>query len=208
MRLQRPPREDEIFLPFPTARAVVPDATHFRSTWLSSSLQAIRALGHLDRYLELLPRHFHDSVLGTVAGMWLPIEVAIAHYRALDQLGLPRHGANAIGLEVTRKVHGTSLKLAVRLAQQAGVTPWTIFSQMHRLWDRVWVGGGLAVYKVGPKEAVVEAIRWRVAEIPYVRYTMPAVTLGIVEMFCQKAFVHDVPELASHSSLGMRVQWA
>ena len=206
--LHRPLREDDVFLPFPVPRARVPEATHFRSTWLSSTLQAVKSRGLIDRYLELLPSEHHEAVVETVAGVWLPIDVALAHYRALNLLGLSRNGSHQIGLEVTRKVHGTSLTLAVRLARQAGVTPWSIFAQMNRLWDRVWKGGGLAVYKVGPKEAIVEAIRWRCAEIPYVRQTMPAVTLGIVEMFCAKAFVHDVPELAGPASLGMRVQWA
>jgi hypothetical protein len=205
--MNRPPREDELFLPFPVPRARVPDATHLRSTWLSSSFHAVKARGLVGRYLEILPREHHDVMMSTVAGTWVPMEIALAHYRACSALGLSRAGSTEIGLEVTRKVHGTTLSLAVRLARQAGVTPWTVFAQLHRLWDRVWMGGGIAVYQVGPKEAVLEAIRWRCAEIPYVRQTMPAVVHGVVEMFCKKAYVHEAPELTSATSLGIRVQW-
>jgi hypothetical protein len=196
------------FVPFPVPRARVHPATHFRSTWLGSSLNALRDRGHFERYLTLLPAHYHAPVLESVAGVWLPIEVATGHYRACDALGLSKRDAWDIGVEVTRRVHGTSLALAIRLAKQAGVTPWTILAQLPRLWDRVWQGGGVAIYKHGPKEAVLECIQWRLAAIPYVRYTMPAVVHGVVEMFCAKAYVTEVRALTSDTSLGFRLQWA
>jgi hypothetical protein len=199
---------EEPFLPFPTSRERVRDATSFRSTWLSSSLNAIRDKGLYERYLETLPREHHDAVTQNVAGVWLPIDVALAHYHACDSLALSRRDTLDIGAQVTRRVHGTSLALAIRLAKQAGVTPWSILAQLQRLWDRTWQGGGICVHQRGPKEAVVEVIKWRCAGIPYVRASMPAVVLGVSEMFCQKGYVSDVPSMASSSSLGIKLQWA
>jgi hypothetical protein len=198
---------EDIVVAFTSPRARVQDATSFRSTWLSSSLLALRERNLTDRYLTLLPREHHQAVLESVAGVWLPIDVAVAHYTACDGLGLSRREAWDLGVEVTRKVHGTSLALAIRLAKNAGVTPWSILAQLNRLWERVWRGGGVAVYRRGPKEAVIEVIQWRCAGIRYVRDTMPAVVHGIVEMFCKKAYVTDVASLATTSSLGMKVQW-
>jgi hypothetical protein len=175
---------------------------------MSSSLTAIRERGHFERYLTLLPGEFHAPIHESVAGVWLPIAVGVAHYRACDALGLSKRDAWEIGVEVTRKVHGTSLALAIRLAKQAGVTPWSILAQIPRLWERVWRGGGIAIYKRGPKEAVLEVIQWRLAGIPYVRYTMPAVVHGIVEMFCRKAYVTEASPMMSETSLGFRLQWA
>ena len=175
---------------------------------MSSSLTAISERGHFERYLTLLPGEFHAPIHESVAGVWLPIAVGVAHYRACDALGLSKRDAWEIGVEVTRKVHGTSLALAIRLAKQAGVTPWSILAQIPRLWERVWRGGGIAIYKRGPKEAVLEVIQWRLAGIPYVRYTMPAVVHGIVEMFCRKAYVTEASPMMSETSLGFRLQWA
>jgi hypothetical protein len=196
------------FVGFAQPRARVPLATHFRSTWLNSSLTAMRDRGYFERYLALLPPEYHAPILESVAGMWLSIDVAVAHYRACDALNLSRRDAWDIGVSVTRKVHGTSLALAIRLAKQAGVTPWTILGQLPRLWDRVWRGGGVAVYERGPKEAILEVIQWPIAGIPYVRYTMPAVVHGIVEMFCRKVYVSEARGQMSETSLGFRLQWA
>jgi hypothetical protein len=189
-------------------RAAVQDASHFRSTWLNSSVDALRARGHFDRYVTLLPDEHRATILESVAGIWLPIDVAVAHYGACEALALSRRDAWDIGVEVTRRVHGTTLALAIRLAKQAGVTPWTILAQLPRLWERVWRGGAIAIREVGPKEAILEVMRWRVAAIPYVRQTMPAVVHGIVELFCAKVYVREVPGKNSPTSLGMRLQWA
>jgi hypothetical protein len=199
---------EEPFVSFAVPRSRVPLASHFRSTWLSSSLNALRERNHFDRYLALLAPADRATILESVAGVWLPIDVGLTHYRACDALDLGKRESWEIGVEVTRKVHGTSLALAFRLAKQAGVTPWTIFAQMPRLWERIWRGGGIAVHKHGPKEAIIEAIQWPVAGIPYVRQTMPAVVHGVVELFCAKVYVTEVPRLMSQTSLGFRVQWA
>ena len=201
------PSLGEPFVTFPVPRDLVPLATSFRSTWLSSSIRALSERGHYDRYVELLPPLLRAPILESVAGVWLPMGFCIAHYRACEALGLSRRESWDIGVEVTRKVHGTSLALAIRLAKQAGVTPWTIFSQLPRLWDRIWQGGAVGIHKIGPKEAVLEAVGWPVAGIPYVRNTMPAVVHGVVEMFCAKAYVSGVPALATETSVGFRVQW-
>jgi hypothetical protein len=132
----------------------------------------------------------------------------MAHYRACDALELSKREAWEIGMEVTRKVHGTSLALAFRLAKQAGVTPWSILAQLPKLWERVWQGGGLAIDKTGPKEAVLEVIQWPPAGIAYVRHTIPAVVHGVVELFCRKAYVTEVTALTSSTSIGLRLQWA
>ena len=200
--------EDETFLPFPTTRDRLRDATTFRSTWLGSSLIAIREHGLYDRYLAALPQQHHEVVLQTVAGVWLPIEVALAHYHACDALELSKRDTWEISTQVTRKVHGTSLDLAIRLAKQAGVTPWSILAQLGRLWDRTWQGGGVCVYKRGPKEALIEVVKWPCAGIPYVRASMPAVVLSVIEMFCTKAYVSEVPRMCSANAIGIKLQWA
>ena len=199
---------DEPVVPFAIPRARIPQATQFRSTWLSSSLSALRERNHFDRYVTLLPDEHRPAILQTVAGVWLPLDVCMAHYRACDQLGLGKREAWEIGVEVTRRVHGTSLALAFRLATQAGVTPWTVLAQMPRLWERVWRGGGVAAYKRGPKEALLEVVQWPPAGIPYVRQTMPAVVHGLVELFCTKAYVTEAAQLTSGTTLGFRLQWA
>ena len=75
-------------------------ATQARSTLITTSIQAIRARGRFATYEEGLPPPLRQSILTVVAGAWLPIELALAHYTACEGLGLPVAEQVAIGMEV------------------------------------------------------------------------------------------------------------
>jgi hypothetical protein len=198
----------QVILPFRAPRERIADAKHFRSTWLSSSILTLRERGDYDRYLTLLEPRFRDVILKSIAGEWLPTEVAIAHYEACGALGLSNSEIVARSLDVTRRVHQTALSVAVRLAREVGVSPWTLYAQLDRVWDRVWQGGGVSVTKRGPKEAIIEVVRWRCAAVPYCRTAMPAVVLAVTEMFCRKAYVRDVTGDPQGDSLVLKSSWA
>ncbi len=201
---------EEPLIPFAdgVARSAVPLTTSFRSTWLTSSLRSLRARGLLDRYFELLPREHHDSVRGSVAGVWLPTAVAVAHYAACDAFELSDLELLAIGAEVSEHAYSTALAIAVRLAKGAGVTPWTVISRFPQMWSRIWIGGGVAIYKLGPKDARIEIAGWQCASCRYTKVAMRGVLGGLLELFCQKTFVNTIPQLCTPSTLGYRVSWA
>ncbi len=200
---------EDVHLPFPAAsRAQVPVATRFRSTWLTSSLLAIRERQRLDEYFSLLPEEHHRVIQNSVAGSWLPVDVAVAHYAACDRLNFSHRDLYAIGRDVNTQTNASVLKMLVKLATGAGVTPWTAFSQFNRLWDRVWVGGGVGVYKIGPKEARLEIVSWPLAGSTYVRHAMRGVSAGMLELFCTKAYVKELPALCTSMTLGYRCAWA
>ncbi len=199
----------EVFLPFPGgSRERVPPTTRFRSTWLSSSLRALKERGRLDAYLKHLPRQHHESVLSTVVGVWLPIEVAVAHYSACDSLNLYPSEILEIGRQATEQVHGTLLGTFVRLAKGAGVTPWTVFARLHDLWSRIWVGGGVSVVRLGPKEARIEIEGWPCSASPYCRVGMRGVLPGVTDLFCSKSYVKEDASAASPHSVSYVVAWA
>ena len=201
------PVMDEI-APFSQPKSKIPLATHFRSTWLTSSIRAFREQNLLDRYLQALPKQHHEEVLGSIAGVWLPIDIAMAHYAACDAMLLARDEQIAIGRGVTTFAHRTSYSLALRAAKAGGATPWACFAIQPRLWLQVWRGGDVATYKTGPKEARVEIVGWPCAEFAYVRRAMHGVLLGQTELFCKKAYVHDIASLCTPTTLGYRVAWA
>jgi hypothetical protein len=202
-------REEEVHLPFPSPRKeMVPLATQFRSTWLTSSLRAIKDRQRLDEYLSHLPKPLHDIVLNSVAGVWLPIEVAIAHYDACDALHFTNFELLAIGREVHTPAPASVFGLLVKLATGAGATPWTALSQFNRLWERVWIGGGVGVFKLGPKEARLELVGWPCSRSNYIRHAMRGVVSGMLEMFCTKAYMTDLPRYCTPNTLGYRCAWA
>ncbi len=201
--------DEEIHLPFPAVtKDLVPLATRFRSTWLTSSLLAIRDRGRNDEYFSYLPPEYHEVVRNSVAGSWLPVSVAVAHYAACDALNFTQLELVAIGREVQAHANASVLSMLVKLAANTGVTPWTAFSQFNRLWGRVWMGGGVGVYKIGPKEARMEIVGWPVSRSMYIKHAMRGVIGAMLEVCCTKAYVKDLPKFCTASTLGYRCAWA
>jgi hypothetical protein len=202
------PGTSEWFLPFRYPRGQTPETTHFRSTWIASSLKSMREHGYFDRWSEAIEPKYRDIILQSVAGTWLPVEVAVAHYRAYSTLNLAPSSIVQLGHEVQHRVNSTVLSTVVRLSKSAGVTPWLLFSHYQRLWDRVWMGGDIAVEKLGPKEAVVECVGCTLAASEYYRLGFRGVHAGLAEMFCTKVYVSEERGSLTPTSVRWRVAWA
>jgi hypothetical protein len=199
--------QHEWIVPFPAPKAHIPDATHFRSTWLTASQAAVREHGLGAAYEAALDPALKDLVLSTVAGVWLPMPVARAHYAACNALALPTHDLLAMGMAATRRANATTLSFVARLAQGAGATPWTILEQGTRLWERTCRGGAVGIRRLGPKEAQCEVVGYPLADLTYNRVTFRGIVSAVVELFCQKGYVREVPRLCDERSLGFRLSW-
>jgi len=196
--------EEEI-LPFSQDRAHVLPASQFRSTWIVSSLQSLRERGHFERYLAGLAAH-KAEILECVAGTWLPLRVAHAHYAACDALRLATEEQLAMGRAVGGRAQGSILQTAAKAARGAGVTPWTILPQFDRLWRRGANGGVIAVTKTGPKEARVEIVGCALFDVDYFRNAFRGVLLGIGDLFCRTPYVHDVGRRIPGEAM-FQLQW-
>src|SRR5438105_14521143 len=102
-----------------------------RSTLIVSAIQTLRARGLYERYMAQLPPAVRSEVQSLIAGAWLPIELALEHYRAMDRLGLDAVTVEAIGGEVGERANKSMLSIVVRLSREAGVTPWTALAPSH-----------------------------------------------------------------------------
>jgi hypothetical protein len=184
----------EIILPFPTPIERLGPVTDVRSTLLASSLQSLKTHGHYDRYIELLPKQFHESVVHCIAGQWFPISTGYAHYEACDKLGLSMEQQREIGADVSRRLHETFLSVVVQMAKGVGVTPWTVLHRGNLLWTRVWRGGGMQATKLGPKDALIEVGGLTLLQIPYVRTAAQGLYQMALGMFAKRAHVRYIPE--------------
>lgn len=172
-----------------------------------SSQNTLRTCHHHERYLSLLPVEHREALSMMMVGEWLPIEIAVAHYQACEALELPGEERVAIGKAVSKHLDHTLLSTAVRLATQTGATVWTPLSQFYRLWNRMFVGGGIIIYKLGPKEARIEILSCTLASIPYFRAGLQGVLLGIGEMFAQRLYVREVPRVPNPTTIIFRASW-
>jgi hypothetical protein len=196
--------QEEIVLPPPAH--IVP-AQHARSTVVVGSIGVLRAQGHFERYKEALEPGPREILLGTVAGIWLPIDVTLAHYRACDALGLPPEQQFANGRATFDKTGGTLLGTMIRMAKEAGVTPWTVYPHFQRFWERAYDGGGVSVVKTGPKEARLHLVRFALFESPYYRHAVRGLVTAVVELFCTKAYISERGRRELHG-ITWKVQWA
>ena len=197
----------EVLVPFPFARARVPMATHIRSTMITSSLSTLKALGLFDAYVANLTQVHRDVLPMTVAGFWLPIEQGIAHYEACDKLRLLPNELLSMGEGVGIQSQESALSLALKLAAGSGVTPWTVLSQSRRFWDRAFKGSGVAVFKLGPKEARFEIVGWPLARIDYNRISFRGILVSLARPFCTKVYVTEIAGYTS-TTVSYRVAWA
>jgi hypothetical protein len=178
--------------------------THFRSTWLTTSLDALKRRDLTTGYFAHLDERYRAVIKETVAATWLPADVAIAHYRAIDALGLTPDEQYKMGEEVPIRVYSGFIKLA----RAAGATPWTAAAHLGRLWDRSWIGGGIGVFRLGPKEGRIEIVGVPVCGISYVRHAMRGSYRAAASLFCTRAYVRDVPRLCTSSTLAYEISWA
>jgi hypothetical protein len=200
--------EVEEFLALPLPRDRITLITQVRSTLLASSVRALQTRGDFERYLTVLPAELHERITQMVAGVWIPLEIAQAHYTACNQLGYGPTEFAEMGRDVGSRIHTSILSTVVAMAKNAGVTPWTIFAQFRRFWERIMVGGGIGVTKIGPKEAHVEVVGCPLVSIPYYRSAQRALFLGLIELFCTKAYASDVSRALTLTSMTYRFAWA
>lgn len=182
--------------------------THVRSTLIASSLMALKERDLFSRYLERLPANLHESILQSVAGSWLPLEVGMAHYAAAEGLALSPQEQFEIGSSVAERVQNGMLGTLVRVAKTAGVTPWTGLEQFQRLWDRLLQGGGGAVWRLGPKEARVEIHGVPMVSFAYFRNGWRGMFAGSGSLFVSKVYVTEIARKTTATSMALRVAWA
>ena len=133
---------------------------------------------------------------------------AIAHYEACDSLGLPNETIVTLGRVTAEHMKGTLLGTVVRMAKGAGMTPWTVMPQFPRFWSRAYEGGAMAGYKLGPKEARLELQKTAVCESRYFRLALCGLAMSVLDMFCAKSYVQELPGKRPAGGALLRVQWA
>jgi hypothetical protein len=198
----------EPIVPLPADRSAVSRATHLRSTIISSSIAALRELGFYEAYVAQLDAQARDEVLSIVPGVWVPMALGFVHYTACDRLRLPVSDLLALGSHAGERVMRSPLSVAMTLAKESGVTPWTMFAQSQRLWERSFQGSAIGVFKLGPKEARAEIVGWPLARIEYNRVSVRGILAGLAQPFCTRVYVSEVTPLCTTSTCGYRVAWA
>jgi hypothetical protein len=198
-----PPSNVIVPLPDPPERA-----TAVRGTVLLSSQGSLREGNHYERYVGLIePAHRGVLIDGIVPNTWVPIEHAMAHYRACEALGLSTAQVQAAGAGTGGRINSVFIKSIIRLATGA-VEPWFAWGLAQRIWSRAWQGSAVGVRRTGPKDARVDVVGFPCAAIPYVRVSLGAFFAKNTELFCKHAVARSVrPDSDPAEALSYVVSW-
>jgi hypothetical protein len=178
-----------------------------RGTLIVASRNALEKRGYGERYFAALPEDRHAAIRDMMANSWTPEPVARAHYTACEALGLSSQEVFAIGAEVGDRVRATFLGTLASVAREAGTTPWVYLERIPRLFPRICVGGAVAIYKLGPKDARAEWYGLPGLAIPYFRTAFRGANQSIIALFCTKAYVSEAPARRG-GDWAFRVSWA
>jgi hypothetical protein len=165
----------------------------------------LRENGHFDAYSAALGRR--RDLLDVSASEWVPFPLGMEHWRALDALGLSPVTEAAIGKFLGEHVHNVVLNTLVRLAGKLGVTPWAALAQCHKLWQRSWQGGGMAVYRSGEHTARIEVLNCAALQMHSLRNGFLGTIEAGIAPFCKKSVLAERADERTSNSIVLRVSW-
>ncbi len=165
----------------------IPEMTGMRGTLLVSSQQAIRDKGLFDDYIRLVPPELEVGLRGMIAAEWVPMNLASAHYAALDGLELSNPEIQEIGEKVISRIQRAYLGTIIRgLGRQVGPVP--LFRRIQDGWDKALQGGEAAAYLDGPKDITLSIYKMPLAKYSYIRHGWVGIYRGALGLVSKRAF--------------------
>lgn len=185
---------------------VLRPVTAVRSTIVCASLLSLADEGLKPAYLERLPSEHHAAMCALTAGQWMPVELAVEHYRACEQLAVDDECVERMFRNADARLRGTILSTIASLTTALGATPWLPLRHYARSWERLFQGGGVRVLRLGPQVAQVEARGLPLLRVPYFAKGIRLLHLLAYERFCAQVAVDNYPGPDAESLL-YRVRW-
>jgi hypothetical protein len=173
--------------------------TAVRSTLLQSSVQVLKDNGLFERYLKHLSPKYRDEILLTLAPVWHPMDVAVAHYDAWEALDFTTQELEAISANVSNRIMGTFVATLVRQSRSVGGSPWFPLGQYDKLWKRLFVGGTIRITERGPKDALVESRGLAMFGARCFPISYQGVVSTAVRLFAKTVYVRTLPPPSSDS---------
>lgn len=195
-------------MPLTVPRSAVPLATHVRGTLLVSSLASARALGLEAQYFAALPPQRQDAIRSILATDWVPMDVAVDHYGAMDSLGLAPAKIAEMGRQTAMRIQGTYLKtIAMSLRVAGAVDPASILARTPALLERSFRGGTVAAWRTGPKDARCELLGIPALRSAYMRTGWLGAFEAGLEMVARKVHVAEIEKLRTPTSVAFSISW-
>jgi hypothetical protein len=195
----------EVFLPFRNSPVVA--ISEVRSTLIMAGIQAVRAQGLFGPYSESLSSGVREQIAGLAAGIWVPVEIAVAHYSAMDRLGIDQSVIEALGADVAARTWKHILAPVFARSKRIGPKPWEALSHAQETVQLNWRGGDVRIFKEKPTQALYEWAGQPCADIPYFVTSFGSFMRELLKLFSSRAYQHVVPERCSSTTIALRLVW-
>jgi serine/threonine-protein kinase len=199
-------KEGEVLARFPPGDESAP-LRRVRSTLICSGITELRERGLFDAYAAKLEEDVRDALVHAIAGVWFSVDVAMKHYAAVESLGIGAKDAFEIGAGAGKRIQQSALQTLVRLASGAGATPWTVFQVYESLWRRIMDGGGFAVSRTGPKDALIEYRAMPPCRFAYFREAFRGANHAGISLFAKSVYVHELPKRRTKDGMVLQCSW-
>jgi hypothetical protein len=195
----------QVFLPY--SRSPVEPVTDVRSTLLLAGIQSVRAKGLYPEYSDVLSPEVRESIVGLAGGIWVPVELAVAHYSAMDRLAIDRLTIEALGADVAQRTWKHILAPVFARAKRIGPKPWEAFSHAQETVKLNWRGGDIQIIKETETQALYEWAGQPCANVPYFVTSFGSFMRALTNLFSSRAYCSVVPERSSPTTIAIRLSW-
>jgi hypothetical protein len=178
-----------------------------RGSILHTGWKALAARGLREAYEARLAPEHRSEVLACLSTDWVPFSLLEAHEHAFDQLDLSRDDARLVGVEMSRGVNGVVYATLARLAGQLGASPWLVFGQANKTWQRLYAGGAVAVFKRGERNARIEVWGNPLARYRLHREAFAGALVHVLESYCEEPTLTESIDQRTSTSYAFHARW-
>ncbi|HEX6239501.1 MAG TPA: hypothetical protein VFZ61_01355 [Polyangiales bacterium] len=195
----------EVIQPFPP---LIAPLSAVRSTLIQASLAELKKHGYYDHYTKLIaPASLEQLLSLAIAPCWIPVQLALDHYDACERMQLNEAQFAQLGLSVGDRVQDVTL-IAPKHEPSGGRDLWQSIGALHRMWPRLFQGGGVQVVKVGAKALVLEERGFQLNRFHYYRQAhVAAVRATHSALGAQLTSVRLISYQAARDEMIVRVEW-
>jgi hypothetical protein len=201
-----PPAETPLSEVASAPYAVAP-MTGMRGMVVIAGRKALQRRGLLGAHEALVPAEHRAALAAATAGELLPMPIVHAHESAFDRLGLPRDEARALGAEMSRAMHGIVFSTIARLAGRLGTSPWLVFAKAPKAFERMYRGGGIAIFRRDERVARVAVVGDPLARYALHREAFNGGLLQVLEGYCDRPQSNELVECRAPDAFSFLYRW-
>jgi hypothetical protein len=178
-----------------------------KGSLLYNSIRQIIASGHYDRYLEVAGEAFATTIRTVPSTMWIPIDLAIRHYRTVDAMCLPPDAIRKLAGAAVESLNGIFLQTVGRASRAMGADAATALRLAAKVWPRLYDRGAIAIERTGERSGTIHLHGLPLLRIPYFRLANGIYFRAVVKLLTDDVRIFEGTDDEARKVHRYTVQW-